>query len=547
MPTARKSRGSAHTRLLAAHSPTLIAAFQISSSDLNLAIATFTDGTLTLANLSTLYRNIQLATLLGVTITDLISLLAILEAPINTAPYYERVSPFDGTRPEALRTFIATYQTIASSGLTIEQLDYVLRDVSNATSGVAPDPVMVGTLLLTLRNGLSKIAAQTTFSSDPTGATTRKELAKLLSAANIDTTMAILAGTSTLSTTAQNTFITTTLGPYLNATAAETQLVGAAALPAGEKRYEYVLQQILQYERQTLGTGLVVQSLAQALGLATAIAADLLTNWFPSVSNPAAFAINDFLDLPSITLSDDADPISNTDPNFLPYFSLYGQLTKAALLITSLELSTDDYLWWHNKGVGLGWINPTTLPTSPQATAQGGFYSWSRLVTAKHVRDTLPTSAPSFSAAFDLPDNGAPPPQYLTKAQYLAALTALTQWPTDTLKTLCGDPANSTDPGLLALLYPDDYICERALSRLLPCFHMLTTTGIPADVSAWIGADVTGDAADAIKQSVKANYPITQWLYARQTTTRWAARKPARCTGRLLALAGSSSCVPAAA
>ena len=33
-----------------------------------------------------------------------------------------------------------------------------------------------------------------------------------------------------------------------------------------------------------------------------------------------------------------------------------------------------------------------------------------------------------------------------------------------------------------------------------------------ADVSTWIGATVSEAAADAIKQSVKANYPLTQWL-----------------------------------
>ncbi len=498
--------------LLADHSATLTAALQISNSDLNLAISTFTDGHLTLANLSAIYRNVQLTTLLGITLSELLSLLALAEAPIDAAPHYERVSPFDGTRPEALLTLIATYQSISSSGLSIEQLDYILRGVSTETSGVAPDSVMVGTLLLLLRNGLSKIAAQTTFSADPTGATTRKELAKLLSKANVDTTRAILAGTSTLSTADQNTFISTTLGSYLDATAAQTQLVGGAALAAGEARYEYMLQHILTYERQTLGRGLVIQTLGQALNLSSAITADLLTGWFPSVSNPAAFAIDDLLALPTLPLSDTSDPILPTNAPFVPYFTLYGQLAKTALLITSLNLSTDDYLWWHHKGVGLGWINPTTLPTSATATAQGNFASWNRLLIAKHVRDTLPTTAPGFATAFDLADNATPPPTYLTKAQYMTKLTALTQWPADALKTFCGDPANAGDQGLLTLVYPDDFVCERALARLLPCFHLLTTTGIPADVSTWIGATVSATAADAIKQSVKANYPLTQWL-----------------------------------
>ena len=498
--------------LLADHSATLTAAFQVSASDLNLAITTFTDGKLTLANLSAVYRNVQLATLLGITLSELISLLALIETPTESTPFYERVAPFDGARPEGLLTCIATYQSISGSGLSIEQLDYVLRATTNATSGVAPDPVTVGTLLLLLRNGLDKIAAQTTPGPDPTGTVIRKELAKLLSAGDVDKTIAILAGTSALSATDQNTFISTTLGAFLDATATQTQLVGGSALPAGEQRYEYLLQQILTYERRTLGTGLVVQTLMQALSLTTAITADLLTGWFPSASTPGKFAIDDLLALPTLPLNDTSDPIPASDPNFAPYFTLYGQLAKTALLITSLNLSTDDYLWWHHKGVGLGWIDPTTLPTTATATAQGRFASWSRLLNARHVRDTLPTTSPGFSTAFDIADNGTPPPQYVSKAQYMTKLEALTQWPADALKTFCGDPANTGDQGLLSLVYPDDYVCERALARLLPCFHLLETTGIPADVSAWIAPTISLQTADAIKQSVKARYPIAQWL-----------------------------------
>ena len=494
-----------HPRL-AQHSTALTAALQIGNSDLNLAIAAFTDGNLTLANLSTMYRNLQLANVLGITLSELITLLAIVEAPIGTAPFYERVSPFDGTRPESLLTFIDMFHTMSSSGLSVEQLDYVLRAVYTAESGIAPDPVMVGTLLLTLRNGLIKLAAQTAFSADPTGTATRKELAKLLAPADVDTTMAILAGTSSLSQPAQNTFIGTTLGALMDAAAAQAHLLGTGALQAGESRYEYVLQNTLAYERQTLGTGLVVQSLAQALNIATASVALLVNSWFPSASNAGKFAIDDFLALPSLPLADTANPISPTDPNYMLYFSMYAKLASTALLITSLNLSTGDCKWWHEKGVGLGWLDPTTLPTSATTTAQGRFYSWSRLVTARDVRDRISPSAPSFAAVFDLAGVGA------SKVQYLTTLAALTQWPADALTTFCGDPAHTADHGLLSLVYPDDFVSERALSRLIPCLKLLKTTGIPADVSTWIGATVSAAAADAIKQSVKANYPSDRWL-----------------------------------
>jgi hypothetical protein len=67
---------------------------------------------LTLANLSTIYRAVQLAVMLGVTLTELTVLLAMAEAPIDVSPLYERVVPFDGSRPEAMLTFADCVATI---------------------------------------------------------------------------------------------------------------------------------------------------------------------------------------------------------------------------------------------------------------------------------------------------------------------------------------------------------------------------------------------------------------------------------------------------
>ena len=505
---------------LAAHAAALAAAFEISQSDLSLAITTFTDGSLTLANLSTLYRNFELAAGLGVTLTELIELLAIAEAPTPAAPLYEVVAPFDGTRPESLATFAGLYATLVASGLSIEQVDYIVRGLDSGT-GVAPDPVAVGTLLLTLYNGLVKIKSTNAFAPDPSGALTSKAIAKLLDTADVNTAMAILTGTSTLSDADQDTFISTVLGPYLDSAAA-TQLVGAAALAPGEARFEYVLQEVLNYEITTLSTGLIVQTLAQALGLETATAELLLTGWLPSLVTPGpkVHLIADFLALPKGTLADTTDPIPPANPAgqptfFTPYFTSYATLTKVALLITTLSLSVDDVTWWHTKGVSAGWLDPTTLPTTAQPTADGRFYRLNRLITASDMLARVPVTNATFATLFGLPDA----PAIATKADYLTQLAGMTQWPLATLTVLCGN--GSADPGELSLVYPDDYLSEVALARLIPCQAILSQTGIPADVTSWTAPTQTGNpadptldstTADAIKQSVKANYPEPQWL-----------------------------------
>jgi peptidoglycan hydrolase-like protein with peptidoglycan-binding domain len=493
--------------LLADHRPALVAGLQVAEIDLSLAIDRLPDGKLTLANLSDIHRTVKLSSILGITVEELTKLLAIVEAPIDAVPGYEQVSPFDGTRPEAILTFAAVFDAIRASGLSIEQVDYIVRDVYDAASGVAPDPVAVGTMLLALRNGLLKIAAETKPVPDPTGVNARKQLAKALTQTDVDVMIGILDGSNKPATPNPALFVSTALGPYMDGAAAQAKLAGAGALPAGQKRFEYVLDGLLAYERRTRSTGLVVQSLAQALGLRTATAALLLNDWFPSASTPGAHAIVDFLALPDVALSDTTDPIPPDAPGFGSYFTTYAALAKAALIIASLNLTSEDVDWWHGSGIKLGWLDPTTLPTSAAATAQGRFYGLSRILAARNVRDRIAIPSGSFKKLFGLAGGST------TKDSYLRQLEALTQWPADTLNTLCGDPAATpANNGLLSLTYPDDYRSEVALGRLAPAIHTIMLTGIRADIGGWLAATVTTDVADAIKQAVKSRYPISQWL-----------------------------------
>ena len=181
----------------------------------------------------------------------------------------------------------------------------------------------------------------------------------------------ILDGSNTPAAPNPALFVSTTLGPYMAGTAAQAKLVGPGALPAGQQRFEYVLDGLLAYQRRTRATGLVVQSLAQALGLPTATAALLVNDWFASASIPGAQAIADFLALPEVALSDTNDPISPDAPGFAGYFTTYAALAKTALVVSSLNLMNEDVDWWHATGVALGWLDPTALPTSATGTAAG--------------------------------------------------------------------------------------------------------------------------------------------------------------------------------
>lgn len=493
---------------LADHRSTLAGAFELADADLARAIEAFTNGALTFANLSQLYRHVLLARGLDVTITELATLLSLVEQDTAAAPGFEIINPFDLARPELLGRFCEAVDRIRATQLSVAQLDYLLRDVFDATSGVAPDDVAVGTLLKSLRDALIRINSENAFAPDLTGAEVRRRLSTLLAREDVDAIIDVLAGTTSLAAAAQDALITNKLGPFLDAAAAVAAVGGAGALATGSRRYEFVLDRLLAHFRRTLGTGAVVQQLSEALGLPIATVVELVSSWFPSDADATRPMIEDFLALPAVARDParDADAVARDEAGFAVYFREYAALDKAAQVISGFGFTTEEAIWLHDFGVAEGWLDLTNLPANPTATPQGRFARWRRLADASALKTTLRSDGTPFTSLSDLARGGA------NKAAYFTALETRTRWPADSLQLLAGDPANAADGGLLGLNYPADYRSERALARLVPAFAMLRRLGISADVGSWLGPTVTAAAADAIKQSVKAKYSTDRWL-----------------------------------
>ncbi|HEY2714688.1 MAG TPA: neuraminidase-like domain-containing protein [Solirubrobacterales bacterium] len=482
------------------HAAGLVAALRVSETDLKTAIAGFTGGNLTLANLSALLRATQLAAGLELTVEQLGALLAIAEEPLRAAPGYARIAPFDGGRPESLRAFAEVAGQLAGTGLSIEQVDYIVRGSEHP--GLAPDPLMVGTLLLTLWKGLDRIAGELAFAPDPLGTATRKALSGLLGGEQVDAVMAVLDDSSPDDDAGRSSVLDATLGAILDPGEALTHLVGTSALPPGEQRFEYVLEAVLAEQREVRANSLIVQTLGQSLGLSSATTALLLGNWFHSSSHPGLFMIADFRNLPAP--SDATVRVPSDAVEFEPYFAAYAALAKVAALIRALRLGDADVEWWHDRGVALGWLDPTTLPAAQTPTAEGRFHQVMRLAAAAGVRDRIPAVNASFESLFGIAATAG-------KDEYFTTLVESTGWSADTLSQLCGDPDVAADTGSLGLAYPGDYLSETALARIVPCERTIARTGIPADVESWLATSVTAETAAAIKRSVKSGCSEQQW------------------------------------
>jgi hypothetical protein len=154
------------------HAPTILAALQLGATDLAALLAVLPDTTLTLANLSALYRQARLARALALTVPELLALIEIADDPFPAG--------VDG--PAATLRFAQLVAQIRSTGMTFSELDYLLFHQNEQTIPGQPIAVTDDELAVSLddlRGNLRTLVEQTIPAADPDGALLTKALAGL--------------------------------------------------------------------------------------------------------------------------------------------------------------------------------------------------------------------------------------------------------------------------------------------------------------------------------------------------------------------------------
>jgi len=145
--------------------PVILAATGISMDDLNTLIAK-TDKNLSLANLSLIYRYSTLAQSLSLSVSDLLIALDL----INEDPF---------SNPLMTADFLQKYSTLKTSGFSIAELNYLLRQ-QDEDGSLIPDDATIVQDLTGVRTGLQLIRASTTPIPDPKGVLLGKWLGDVL-------------------------------------------------------------------------------------------------------------------------------------------------------------------------------------------------------------------------------------------------------------------------------------------------------------------------------------------------------------------------------
>jgi hypothetical protein len=476
---------NAGTETFAAHMSTILSALAITEPEYSqlLAFENIQSGDgLNLEKLSRLHRNVSLARALDFSIDDFLSLRTLTD-----------INPF--VSPKTCADFVAHTSVIDESDFSIADLNYVLRNVYDDVSSIAPTDSAITLVLDGISQALQAIAAENTFVSDPIGEFTQNRLSLLLTTENVLTAMGILGKTSIQSQGDQATFIQENFAAFMDPVAAEQKLVGNNSIEDLQARYEYILNPLLSYLQRTLSTQHVVQAIAEALGLETATSEALLTQYVSTPLDVHRKSITPFLEIP-------LNPDSYSDD----VMNSYRLLHKVGLVLNRFEAGSDELAWLFEKGPGLGWLDLSRLPVtaiidSRQIAAM--FAGWERLADLYELRDKYEIGDSSIFDVLDLVHQGE------AREVVLDKISSIRGWDTADLDFLTG-------PAAFALNYPGDFADERSLVRLEEAVDLLNRLGLSAAaVAEWrIDTNVTAmrEISRDIKNTVKAKYDNDTWL-----------------------------------
>ncbi len=296
----------ASSALLGDHFPAVSAALGVTSLELDAVLQSAglsAASTLTVTNLSALYRRVFLARALKIPVRDLLSLLGLIGDDAN---------PFEAQEPDGAVRFVESAKRVLQSAFSVPVLDYLYRDLSEPARSPAPTKDRIATVLSGLRAGLKGVLDETA----PVRATNDEalcaKLALILDVGLLDDAIAILDPASAFISAERQSFAALHFADFLSPSAisamvaatdtAKQDAVGsptAAEILASRLRIniDSVLGALLPHLRDRLSRSVIVTGLASALDLSEALTRELLESLVDSRLLSNHRSMDDFLAL----------------------------------------------------------------------------------------------------------------------------------------------------------------------------------------------------------------------------------------------------------
>lgn len=473
---------------LAGHLSGVLAALTVTAADLDPLLA-LTDGTVSLASLSVLYRYVTLARALRLSVAELLAFLdRIGEA-----------DPFAGL--ERTAAVLDLHEDLVKSGFKIEQIEYLLDYRPDSPAGLRVE--VVAGHLRRLREERQKVRDELATTSEPKPAVIARRLAAFPHLARpeaVASALAIITGSWAGTAAARDQFIAEHFAVFADVAEAQARLGALVAASDAERearvqeRCDYVLGRLERYAAANRIKDLV----ATAFGLEHEHAGLLLTalRLQGSPSTLLQHLEDEALLARDVGTGEYAQEV--TPAAFPSLFEVFHLLHKASLLVRTLRLSPAETEWLLKHPADYNGLDLALLP------ARAGqqpvpFQQWRTTLHLLQFKRGYPE--PEGVTFFGLVAGVA---GGASAEATRGALSTLTGWPETELEALGTG---------LGLQFPGDYRVPETYRRLAACFALLRTLGVGAN-RALRWATVEPDAADAadIKQAVKSRYAADQWL-----------------------------------
>jgi hypothetical protein len=493
--TAIQSGGAITHPNLSDHLPAIQAALQISAGDAN-ALFALTNGQLTLANLSLIYRVIMLARVINLSLADLQRILPLTSAGTLAAVF---------ATPAATLAFIQQVKAIQQSGFTIDALIYVLTTQATST-GITQDQITT-TVLPAVRAAIQQTNNEIYGSADPPLTILQRELAQLPAFSNptvLATAISIVNDTYSDTLANRNSFIAANFGLFMDTATAQNDL---APLPAGltpqqrqaaiDQRAQQVLAPLAVYLTQTR----VIAALAANLQLQNDVTALLVQQLeVPGTTLTLLTVLTD----PALIAQAGGNYTPLNPTNFPNQYLAVELLDKVGTVVRRLHLVKADLSWLLSNAAIYGGLDLTQLPvTNAQPTLTiAALLTTSLLVKLDRAFNAAPSTASiqSLYALILSVSNGA----LANEGAAQAALAAITGWTTGDIASLAT---------AIGLSFGGDYTNPAMYDALRTLEAMLAATGgSGAQLVSWGVAAPDETVATSAQGVLKSRYSNDAWL-----------------------------------
>ncbi len=438
----------------------------------------------TLAGLSALYRHVNAARHLNLSLGEFLGVLRLTG-----------IEPFDLDRTDTMLSLVETVQAIQASAFSLLEQHYLLEHDPVADVSVGITDEAIGQLLTDIREGLSRVAADYPVAADPGGDVATRYLGVLLDADAVGAVVAALrtADRREASITDDPMMVLEEhLGSWLDLDPRALLRLDVA------DRFTALLTRLAPYLREVQGDALIIEKVAGFADLPLDSAADLLgLRLQMSVGARTVSGLEGFRSSPYV-MSTAAELTVPDDPEA---FAAARRIHKAALVLTTLGLSLETQVWLFDVGVPNGLLSPLALPTSFERSDGQRWSGWQRLLDLAALETDLPGGEPTLVQLLQLLESAEDPA--VAEATFRTELAVRTGWLGSDIEVL----VNTFTPE-----FPADWRDGRPLRRLLDAQSLIGRLGVSAGQALrWAELDIDATIAEELRLAAKTKHDENQW------------------------------------